>query len=438
MADAILEHVEKIKVMIDAYGKDVKQTQDMLSANDEKLENFSKGTIEKAAEAATKNAEQIVEIKKEFTAVEKTVQFLQKTLSRTGAAKDNEEKDFEEKAGYEMTQYLRSAKPMSEEVVEKISIAMSSKGLFGVSDEERQLHIKTITAGNNPRQGYWIRPERSTVMIRRFFETSPIRSIAGITSTGSDTLEYIIDDNEVSTGGWVGETSPRGNTEENDIGLLTIPIHEQFAQPRVTQKMLDDSGFDLESYLTNKVTDKMTRFENTSFVVGDGAQKPRGFLSLPAWAVNGVYERGKLEQIVSGAAGEFTGDGVKNLQNSLLEIYQAGATFVTKRKNWGDIIILKDGLGAYLLDPRSFKVGDDLTLLGKPVMFADDVPDVANDSLSLVYGDFGIGYTIVDRFGFRVIRDELTNKPNILFYTTKRVGGDVTNYQSIKIQRLSA
>ena len=208
-------------------------------------------------------------------------------------------------------------------------------------------------------------------------------------------------------------------------------------RPRATQKMLDDAGFDIESWLSRKVTDKMTRFENTAFVVGDGSQKPRGFLSLPAWATNGIYERNAIEQIASGAAGEFTGDGVKALQNAVIENYQANAVFGIQRASWEGIITLKDGIGAYLLDPRSIKVGDDLTLLGKRVIFMNDMPSVANDALAMVYGDFSMGYTVVDRIGFRVIRDEFTNKPFILFYTTKRTGGDVTNYESYKIQKLA-
>ena len=187
-----------------------------------------------------------------------------------------------------------------------------------------------------------------------------------------------------------------------------------------------DAGFNIEEWLAGKVTRRLTREENLAFVTGDGSQKPKGFLSLPAWAVNGTYERGAIEQISSGAAGAFTGDGVKALQNSLIEEYQASAIFGLKRASFQQIITLKDGNGAYLLDPRSMKVGDTMTLLGKQVVFMDDMPAVAADSLSMVYGDFGVGYTIVDRIGFRVIRDEITQKGCVLFYTTKRTGGDVT------------
>jgi len=403
------------------------------------VDTIVKDAISKAAEESAKAAEEAQELKLKMDAVEKTAEHLEKMYARMGGTDGgNEAKEFSAKAGEQMARYLRKGIAVDDDVVKGVIELQVKDGLFGVEDYIRDNEIKTLIAGNNPQGGYFIRPERSATMIQRIFETSPVRSIADIQTTSSDVLEFLIDDNEATSGGWVGETTSRGETGTPDIGLLTIPAHEQFAQPKATQKMLDDAGFDIESWLSRKVTDKMTRFENTAFVVGDGSQKPRGFLSLPAWAVNGTYERNAIEQINSGLAGEFTGDGVKALQNAVIENYQAGAIFGIKRASWEQIITLKDGIGQYLLDPRSLKTGDDLTLLGKRVIFMDDIPDVANDSLSMVYGNFSMGYTIVDRIGFRVIRDEFTAKPFILFYTTKRVGADVTNYESFKIQKLAA
>lgn len=403
------------------------------------VDTVVKDAISKAAEASAKAAEEIQELKLKAEAVEKTAEHLEKMYARMGGAgSDTEAKEFSEKAGDQMARYLRKGTALDTDVVEGVVNLQMKDALFGVDEYVRDNEIKTLIAGNNPQGGYFIRPERSATMIQRIFETSPVRSIASLETTTSDTMEFLIDDEEAATGGWVGETQSRGQTATPDIGMLTIPVHEQFAQPKATQKMLDDAGFDIESWLSRKVTNKMTRFENTAFVVGDGSQKPRGFLSLPAWASNGVYERKAIEQINSGEAGAFTADGVKQLQNSVIEAYQARAVFGIKRASWEQIITLKDGQGAYLLDPRSLKMGDDLTLLGKPVIFMDDMPGIGVNALAMVYGDFSVGYTIVDRIGFRVIRDELTEKPFILFYTTKRTGGDVTNYESLKIQKLAA
>jgi HK97 family phage major capsid protein len=396
-------------------------------------------------EASTKAAEEAQELKTQMDAVQKTQEYFEKLYTRLGdnSNGDNEAKEFSEKAGQQMARYLRKGIAVDEDVVKGVIELQLKGGFYGVEDYVLENEVKTLIAGNNPQGGYFIRPERSATMVQRIFETSPVRGVANIETTSSDILEFLIDDDEATSGGWVGETSSRGDTDTPDIGLLTIPVHEQFAQPKATQKMLDDAGFDIESWLSRKTTNKMTRVENTAFVVGDGSQKPKGFLTLPAWTTNttatqdGVYERDAIEQVNSGTSGAFTGDGVKRLQSSLLEPYQPGAVFACRRHSWGSIVILKDGEGNYLLDPRSFKTGDTLSLLGKSVIFMDDIPIAAADSLSLVYGDFGMGYTIVDRIGFRVIRDELTLKPFIKFYVTKRTGAAPTSYEALKIQKLA-
>lgn len=405
------------------------------------VDTIVKEAIAKASEASAKAADEMQELKLKADAVEKTAEHLERMYARMGGAaggEDTEVKEFSQKAGEQMAAYLRKGTALDAEVSERVIRMHFKDGLYGVDEYVKENLIKTLIAGNNPQGGYFIRPERSATMIQRIFETSPVRSVANIETTSSDTMEFLIDDDEATSGGWVGETQSRPVTDTPGIGLLTIPVHEQFAQPKATQKMLDDAGFDIESWLSRKVTSKMTRFENTAFVVGTGSQQPRGFLSLPDWASPGVYERNAVEQISSGEDSEFTADGVKALQNAVIEAYQANAIFGIKRSSWEQIITLKDGQGQYLLDPRSMKVGDDLTLLGKRVIFMDDIPQAGSASLSMVYGDFSVGYTIVDRIGFRVIRDELTDKPFVKFYTTKRTGADVTNYESFKIQKLAA
>lgn len=401
-------------------------------------------TVQKAIEESARTAQEATELKQKIDAVEKTAEYIEKAISRMSPAGDSQSSEIEEKAREEMTSYLRNKTPISDDVMEATAQALIGKSLVGVSDEQKSLEVKSLIAGSNPDGGYWIRPERSAMMIQRIFETSPVRTIANVQTTNSDSVEFIIDDDEAASGGWVGETSARNETGAPKIGKLTIPVHEQFSEPKATQKMLDDAGFDVENWLSGKVTRRMSRVENSAFVAGDGSQKPRGFLALPAWATNstagtqGVYQRNALERISSGVSGGFNADTIKLLQNSLIEDYQASAVFGVKRAAWQQILTLKDGQGQYLLDPRSMKIGDTLTLLGKRVVFMNDLQDVAADSLSLVYGDFSVGYTIVDRLGFRVIRDDLTDKPNIKFYTTKRTGGDVTNYEALKVYQLSA
>lgn len=331
----------------------------------------------------------------------------------------------------------RKGKEIDPEIIKEYNTSFINKFASHEKAEVRESLIKTLSVDSNPDGGYLVLPERDpNVRNIRDFETSPVRSVANIITTANESYQMVIDDDESTSGGWVSEQQSRSDTATSQFGEITIPTHEQFAQPKVTQKLLDDASINIESYLSQKTNDIITRTENTAFVVGAGNGRPKGFLDYDAWSGT-TYERGKVEQVKSTSTAAFVADSIKTLQNSLKGMYQSRAVFMIKRSEWAKIIILKDNQDNYLLDPRSFKIGDTTTLLGKPVIFADDMPAASADSLSMVYGDFNAGYTIVDRMGIRVLRDNLTDKPYIKFYTTKRVGGAVTNYEALKIYKLA-
>lgn len=295
-----------------------------------------------------------------------------------------------------------------------------------------------MVEGSNPDGGYTVPADRRTdIRVTRVFETSPMRAFSQIITTGSNEIEIPIDDDQSTSGGWVGETDAPSDTANAKLGMLKIPLHEQYAQPKITQRLLDDSQFNIESWLSDKTNDIMTRTENTAFVAGTGASQPKGILQYAAWTTAGTYEREKLERILSGSSGNFTADFLRNLQGALIEDYQANAIWLTKRDNFTKISLIKNGQGNYMLNERMLSDGVDTRVLGKPLYFANDLQATAADSLSIIYGDFKRGYTIADRQGIRVLRDPYTSKPFIKFYTTKRVGGAVSNYQCLKIGQLT-
>lgn len=435
--DQLVQQLKELDQKLDNTLAAAHEAQKKAKEVEEKSAN-SNSTLQKAIEEATKSATEVQELKLKVESAEKTAKHIEAMMTRMPGTSDQQHKELEAKSREEMISYLRKRTPLSPEVVQATASALAQKGLHGVSDAERDLEVKTLMAGSSVDGGFWIRPERSATIIQRIFETSPMRNYASIQTTNSDSVELIIDDEEAGSGGWVGETEERDSTSTPKTGKITIPIHEQYAEPKATQKMLDDVGFDIESWLAGKVQRRMSRQENRAFVVGDGSQKPRGFLVYPNWSSPGVYQRQALERINSGSNGEFTADTVKLLQNSLIEEYQSSAIFALQRSSWQKIITLKDNDGNYLLDPRSMKVGDTMTLLGKPVVFMHDMQAAATGALAMAYGDFSVGYTVIDRLGFRVIRDNVTNKPNVKYYTTKRTGGDVTNYESIKLYQLGS
>ncbi len=406
--------------------------------------------IKKANAAGEAQMQHYQDLKLKVDSVEKTQQWVEKQLSRgsnnggrpngshgDGVIIDNISKDMNDKVNFEIGEYLTKGARISTESDQYLAKAVVGCMPLSMADDMRSIQTKSLAVGSDPKGGYWITPELLSKTIQRIFETSPIRSIASIENTSTDAVNMIIDDTEASSGGWVGEVQIRVDTNTPTIGEQTIVIHSQYAMPKVTSKMLEDAGFDVQAYLNRKIARKLSRVENTAFVVGDGSQKPRGFLTYPNWDTAGVYQRGAIEQIASGVSGEFTADGIKVLQNSVVEDYQPNAIFGLKRASWSAISTLQDTIGQYYLGIDTLKTGDTPVLYGKPVIFMNDMPDVAADALAIVYGDFSVGYTIIDRLGIRIIRDELTDKPYIKYYTEKRVGGDVTNYQSLKIQKLS-
>lgn len=306
------------------------------------------------------------------------------------------------------------------------------------SDLNAEMIAKDLLVGNDGQGGFLAPTEFGGIIQGRIFESSPVRSVANVVTMSGSEISFVLDDDEPDAG-WVGEVSARGETTTPGVGQIIIPAHELFAQPKATQKLLDDAGIDVETWLAGKVSRKIGRVENSAFVVGDGSLKPKGFLDYAAWASAGTYERNAVEQINSGTSASFDGDSFKDLQNSLIEDYQTSAVWMMKRSTWSSVTQLKDSTGRYLFETFSnFRDGDQLMVLGKRVVLADDMPEQAADSLSVIFGDFNEGYMIADRIGIRILRDPFTSKPFIKFYTTKRTGGAVSNYEALKIMKLAA
>lgn len=436
MSDEQKEVNEKMTEALTA----LKSSQDKLTQDVNKkfedLDGLDKEAITKASKASGEAFEMVQDMKRKTEAQQKEIEAFKAEMYRMpGGAQVDEKSGPEYRDAF--LEYAMKGTMIKPELVEESAAVFVEKIYPDFPSRKKEILKKELVAGINPQGGYWIRPERSQEMVRRIFETSPIRSVASVGSTVSDVVEMVIDDNEAASGGFVAELDDRPETGTPDIGLLSIPVHEQFAQPVSTQKMIDDAGFDIERWLQVKIADRLSRDENTAFVTGSGSKSPKGFLTFPAWAQADTYERNAIEQINSQSATTFTYNGLIDLWTSLKEFYQANAVFLTKRRSFADLAKLVDGENRPLLNFNLLKDGTDLTMLGRRIIFADDMPSVTGGALALAYGDFGTGYQIIDRIGFRVIRDEITTKGKVKHYTTKRTAGTVKNFEAIKIQVIS-
>jgi HK97 family phage major capsid protein len=303
----------------------------------------------------------------------------------------------------------------------------------------KMLEGKALSAGSGPDGGYLVPETIETEVLRRLAEISPIRSIASVRVISAGLYKRAFSTAGPATG-WVGETAARPQTASPTLAELSFPAMELYAMPAATQTLLDDAVVDIDAWLADEVETAFAAQESAAFVNGNGVNKPVGFMTADKVAES-AWEWGKLGFVKTGAAGAFAAtdgsDCLIELVYALKAGYRQGASFVMNRRTQSAIRKLKDESGAYLWQPPAV-AGQRATLMSFPVVEAEDMPNIAADSYSVAFGDFRRGYLVVDRAGIRVLRDPYSAKPYVLFYTTKRVGGGVQDYDAIKLLKFAA
>lgn len=293
---------------------------------------------------------------------------------------------------------------------------------------------KSASVGVDGDGGYVV-PERTERRIDRLLtEASPIRAIAQVRRTTAARFRKPVSLGG-ATSGWVSETAARPETDTPSLDLIEFPMAELYAMPAATQQLLDDAMIDVDDWLAEEVRDVFAVQESTAFVTGDGNGKPRGFLDY-AVAAEGLQSWGELGYVATGTSGAFDAaepaDALIDLIYAPKTGYRAKGRFVMNRQTVSAVRRFKDADGNYLWQPSLSQAGSS-TLLGYPVTEAEDMPDIGANSFSIAFGDFEKGYLILDRQGVDVLRDPFSAKPYVLFYTTKRVGGGVQDFEAIKL-----
>lgn len=312
---------------------------------------------------------------------------------------------------------------------QKAFVKYLRKGVEGGLDA---LQMKSLSVGTDADGGYLVTNEMSSTIAKIIRTASPLRDIARTETISSDTLD-VIEDAGLASASWTTETGAVTDTATPQIGKHSVATYEMYAQPKATQKLLDDAAIDVESWIAEKVGEKFAAMEATAFISGNGTTQPKGILSYAAGT-----SWGQIEQVNSGVAASLTGDSIINLYYSLKEVYARNASFLMNRAVVQTVRMLKESTtGQYLWQP-GLVAGTPDTLLGVPVHQAADMPVAAANALAVAVADFRQAYLIVDRIGLRVLRDPFTDKPFVKFYTTRRVGGEVVNYEAIKLLKLAA
>jgi HK97 family phage major capsid protein len=303
----------------------------------------------------------------------------------------------------------------------------------------RDIEAKAFSTGTATDGGYLVPNETDTEIGRRLSVASPIRSLATVRQVSGHVLKKPFALAGLSTG-WVAETGARTETATPSLAELSFETMELYAMPAATQALLDDAAVDIEAWIASEVDIAFAEQEGTAFVSGNGVNKPKGFLAYTNVA-NAGWTWGNIGYIASGSAGAFAtsgpGDVLIDAAYALKAGHRQNASYIMNRTTQSAIRKFKDADGNYLWQPPA-TLGQPASLMGFPVTEAEDMPDIAANAYAIAIGDFQAGYLVVDRMGVRVLRDPYSAKPYVLFYTTKRVGGGVQNFEAIKLIKFAA
>lgn len=318
--------------------------------------------------------------------------------------------------------------------------ALASYLRNGDDDALRGLEVerKGMNTAMNADGGFLVDPQTAEMIQSVLRSSSSLRAVANIVQVDSSSFDVLIDASDTGAG-WADELADTSETATPQIERISIFLHELSAMPKASQRLLDDSAFDVEGWLAGRIADKFARAEADAFVNGNGSGRPSGFLSGFAMP-NASWSWGTLGYVATGTAGDFDAsnpaDAVVDLVYALGAQYRANGTFVMNSKTAGAVRKMKDADGRFLWSD-GLAAGEPARLMGYRVLIAEDMPDIAVNATAIAFGDFRAGYTIAERPELRVLRDPFSAKPHVLFYATKRVGGAVSDFAAIKLLKFA-
>jgi HK97 family phage major capsid protein len=385
------------------------------------FEDFKKINDEKTTRTETETKEQL---KRAFDAIE-----AQKSLIETLQAKANR------------PNFGADGKVINEdEVAHKAAFrGYMAKGVdTGLSAlEQKALAISTNAGADG---GFAVPKVIDSMMEALVVNISPIRQIANVQQISTNDYHKLVNLKGAGSA-TAAETAARAATATPTLADIIINPYDIYANPQASQQMLDDVFFNAEQWLAEELAEEFGRQEGNLFINGTGTNQAKGLLN-PTFAATADATRafGTVEYVPTGVAGAFAAtnptDIFFTLASKVKAAYRNNASFVMPKSVLFQVAAFKDTSGRYIFNPIT-SPNVPATLLGFPVVEAEDMPAIAANSYSILFGNFKRAYQIVDRVGTRVIRDPFSNKPYIGFYTTKRVGGSVVNSEAYKAVKFS-
>lgn len=306
----------------------------------------------------------------------------------------------------------------------------------GEEDGLAALEQKALNIGTDADGGYAVPEDLDQDIIQLERDHSPMREVCNVIQIGTSDYKRLVNLGGAASG-WVGEEDARPATGTPTLAQIVATMGEIYANPQATQTSLDDLFFDAEAWLTEEVAREFAEKENLAFLSGDGTNKPKGILANTlALTDDDTRAFGQIQKIHSGTAGDFDADDILSVVYKLKKGYRRMGQWMLNNSVLHKVRTMKNANDEYIWVP-GLQAGQASMLAGYEIAENEDMADVAADANVAMFGDFKRAYTIVDRIGTRVLRDPYTNKPNVGFYTTKRVGGMLTDSNAVKVLTLS-
>ena len=327
-------------------------------------------------------------------------------------------------------------RPALGETVERAPEAKALSAYLRHGDESglRAVSVegKSLVTTDDAQGGFLVDATTSTEIASVRRAAGSIRSIANVVTVEGGVYDALIDRADLATA-WVTEATPSAETAASTLARISITLHELAAMPKASQRLLEDSAFDVERWLAESIAETFARAESAAFINGDGVTMPKGLLS---YELSAAGEWGKLGYVATGVAGGFDAtDPANDLIDLIYAVgarYRANGAFVMNSKTAGAVRKLKDVDGRFLWG-EGLCVGEPARLCGHPVVICEDMPDIATDATPIAFGDFAAAYTIAERPHMRVLRDPYSVKPHVQFYVSSRIGGAVVDFDAVRV-----
>ncbi len=282
--------------------------------------------------------------------------------------------------------------------------------------------VKTLTVGANTSAGYLAPPQFGNEILKNLILMSPIRQYAKTVQISAQEVIYPVRTGTTNAT-WTAENTDRTESEPSYTQKTFTPF-ELATYVDVSQALLEDNAYNLEGELAEEIAADFARKEGAAFVGGTSNGQPTGLLT--STAITNVVNTG----VANGFPVSNPADVILEMFHAIPQAFAQNGVWLMNRNTIGLVRQWKDAQGRYLMTAvgEAVSSGMPLTLLGRPIVEAVDMPNVAAGATPIMFGDLS-GYRIVDRVGINFLRDPYTmqTKGLIRIHARKRVGADVSN-----------